>query len=33
LPGSIKVGDILSFETEPKNEFYKFAVKVLKDGS
>lgn len=32
LPESLKIGDFLSFETEPKNEFDKYAVKVLKDG-
>ncbi|HCY39927.1 MAG TPA: hypothetical protein DHV48_00970 [Prolixibacteraceae bacterium] len=32
MPGSIKVGDFLTFETEPENEFDKYAVKVFKDG-
>ncbi len=31
LPGSIKVGDFLTFETEPENEFDKYAVKVFKE--
>jgi len=29
-PGSIKIGDSLSFVTEPENEFDKYAVKVYK---
>lgn len=32
IPGSIKIGDILSFEIEPENKFDKYAVKVFKDN-
>lgn len=32
IPGTLKIGDSLSFENEPKNIFDKYAVKVLKDG-
>lgn len=31
-PDTIKVGDVLSYELEPKNEHDNFAVRVLKDG-